>query len=123
MRPPFSHGVTPTNTLLRVFDGFACWRFAHSACIVADPNHSASFRTSASFPAYHQRQKPYIFSEGEVARLLDAASKVTRNPSSPLRPEVIRLAIVLLFTTGIRRGELLALTLGDYNRRGTTLHI
>jgi integrase len=46
-----------------------------------------------------------------------------RNPSSPLRPEAIRLAIALLFTTGIRRGELLALTLGDYNRRESTLHI
>ena len=28
-----------------------------------------------------------------------------------------------MFTTGIRRGELLALTLGDYNRRESTLHI
>jgi integrase/recombinase XerD len=44
-------------------------------------------------------------------------------PSSPFRPEVIRLAIVLLFTTGIRRGELLRLTLGDYNRRDATLLI
>ena len=44
-------------------------------------------------------------------------------PSSPLRPEVIRFAIVLLFTTGIRRGELLRLTLGDYDRRNATLLI
>jgi integrase len=36
---------------------------------------------------------------------------------------MIRLAIVLLFTTGIRRGELLRLTLGDYNRRDATLLI
>jgi integrase len=36
---------------------------------------------------------------------------------------VIRLAIVLLFTTGIRRGELLRLTLGDYNHRDATLLI
>jgi integrase len=46
-----------------------------------------------------------------------------RYPASPLRPEVIRLAIALLFTTGIRRGELLALKLGDYNRQELTLHI
>ena len=75
------------------------------------------------FPTYHQRLKPYIFSESEIAKLLDAASTVARNPSSPLRPEVIRLAIVLLFTTGIRRGELLKLTLGDYDRQQSTLHI
>lgn len=36
---------------------------------------------------------------------------------------MIRLAIVLLFTTGIRRGELLGLTLGDYDRSESTLLI
>jgi integrase/recombinase XerD len=83
-------------------------------CFVPDPR---------SFPAYHQRIKPYIFSEAEVAKVLLAASGLPRNPTSPLRPEVIRLAVVLLFTTGIRRGELLALNLGDYNARESTLHI
>ena len=83
-------------------------------CFVPDPR---------SFPAYHQRITPYIFSEAEVAKLLRAASGLPRNPTSPLRPEVIRLAVVLLFTTGIRRGELLALNLGDYNARESTLHI
>ena len=67
-------------------------------CFVPDPS---------SFPPYHQRLKPHIFSEAEVARLLSAASGLKRNPLSPLRPEAIRLAIILLFTTGIRRGELL----------------
>jgi integrase/recombinase XerD len=76
-----------------------------------------------AFPPYHQGLKPYIFSEKEVVTLLNAASILKRNPVSPLRPEVIRLAIILLFTTGIRRGELLDLTLGDYNRRESTLLI
>ncbi|MEI9974710.1 MAG: tyrosine-type recombinase/integrase [Ignavibacteriota bacterium] len=58
-----------------------------------------------------------------MARLLSAASGLKRSPLSPLRPEAIRLAIILLFTTGIRRGELLHLTIGDYNRRESTLHI
>ncbi len=77
----------------------------------------------SSFPSYHQRLKPYIFSETEVAKLLRAASSLQPNPLSPLRPEVIRLAILLLFTTGIRRGELLNLMVGDYNQRESTLHI
>jgi len=76
-----------------------------------------------SFPAYHQRVKPHIFSDAEVTKLLHAASGLKHNPASPLRPEVIRLAIILLYTTGIRRGELLALKLGDYDRRESTLHI
>lgn len=83
-------------------------------CFVPDPS---------SFPPYHQRVKPYIFSEAEVAKLLRAASGLRRCPASPLRPEVIRLAITLLFTTGIRRDELLALNLADYNRQELTLHI
>ena len=83
-------------------------------CFVPDP---------ALFPRPHQRLQPYIFSEQEVARLLEAAPGLKRVSWSPLRPEVIRLAIVLLFTTGIRRGELLRLTLGDYDRRNATLLI
>jgi integrase/recombinase XerD len=77
----------------------------------------------SSFPAYHQRIRPYIFSEDEVAKLLCTAATLERKPSSPVRPEVIRLAIALLFTTGIRRGELLALRLGDYKRQESTLYI
>jgi len=77
----------------------------------------------ALFPKQHQKLQPYIFSEHEVARLLRAASGLKRGPSSPLRPEVIRLAIVLLFTTGIRRRELLGLTLGVYDPRHATLLI
>jgi integrase/recombinase XerD len=77
----------------------------------------------SSFPPYHQRLTPYIFSEIEVSRLIEAASALKRNPSSPLRPEVTRLAIVLLFTTGVRRGELLNLKLGDYDRHEATLRI
>ena len=77
----------------------------------------------ASFPKCHQRLQPYIFSEQDVARLLRAASGLKRVRSSPLRPEVIRLAIMLLFTTGIRRGELVRLTLGDYDKQNATLLI
>ena len=77
----------------------------------------------ALFPKPHQRLQPYIFSPQEVSELLLAASELKRVPASPLRPEVIRLALVLLFSTGIRRGELLRLTLNDYNRRDATLLI
>jgi integrase/recombinase XerD len=75
------------------------------------------------FPKAHQRLRPYIFSEREVVRLLRAAGKLRRTRHSPLRPEMIRLAIVLLFTTGMRRGELLRLTVGDYDRQKLTLQI
>ena len=83
-------------------------------CFVPDPS---------LFPKPHQRLQPYIFSVEEVAQLLRAASGLKRVSCSPLRPEIIRLAIVLLFTTGIRRGELLRLTLGDCDCRNATLRI
>lgn len=77
----------------------------------------------ALFPPLHQRIRPHIFTEGEIARLLGAAERLAPSPSSPLRREGFRLAIVLLYTTGLRRGELLRLTLGDYDLREHTLLI
>ena len=73
------------------------------------------------FPACHQPRPPFIFAPAEIARLLRAARTLERTPGSPLRPEVFRLAIVLLYTTGLRRGELLRLTIGDYDPRARTL--
>ena len=102
------------NRMLQIYNFCLYRRRTEPRCFVPDP---------ALFPKPHQRHQPYIFSEQEVARLLGAASELKRVPSSPLRPEVIRLAIVPLFTTGIRRGELLRLTLGDYNCRDLTLLI
>jgi integrase/recombinase XerD len=89
-------------------------RRTNPQCYVPDPTW---------FPKPHQRIWPHIFSEQEVARLLTAAARLKRVSWSPLRPEVIRLALVLLFTTGIRRGELLRLTLSDYDRENATLLI
>jgi integrase/recombinase XerD len=98
--------------MLEVYKFCAYRRRTEPECFLPDP---------AAFPPYHQRAKPYIFSEAEVAQLLNAAASLKPSPSTPLRPEVTRLAIILLFTTGIRRGELLNLTLGDYDR-GNTAH-
>lgn len=73
------------------------------------------------FPACHQPRPPYLFTPDEIARLLHATRTLARTPGSPLRPEVFRLAIVLLYTTGLRRGELLRLTIGDYDPRERTV--
>jgi hypothetical protein len=59
----------------------------------------------ALFPPPHPPRRPYIFTEGEIARLLRATRMLARTPSSPLRPDVFRLALVLLYTTGLRRGR------------------
>lgn len=56
-------------------------RRSEPQCFVPDPS---------LFPAYHQTIEPYIFSEGEVAKLLRAASSLKRHSLSPVRPEAIR---------------------------------
>lgn len=83
-------------------------------CFVPDPS---------LFPLPHQTIRPYIFSESDAAQLLAACSRLRRISTSPVRPEVFHLAIALLYTTGIRRGELLRLTVSDYDSKESTLLI
>jgi integrase/recombinase XerD len=78
---------------------------------------------SSLFPLPHQRIRPYIVSESDAAELLAACSRLRRISTSRLRPEVFHLAIALLYTTGIRRRELLRLTVRDYDSTGGTLLI
>lgn len=66
---------------------------------------------------------PTIFGDAEVARMLAACQQLRPHPHSPLLPYVMRLAIVLLYTAGLRRGELPRLTLADVNASDGILHI
>jgi integrase len=90
-------------------------RRASPTCFVPDPHQ---------FPKACQRLRPHIFSEVEVARLLGHCDARPEDPArSPLRWASTRLAIVLLYTTGLRRGELLRLTAQDYDPVAQTLLI
>jgi len=83
-------------------------------CFVPDPS---------LFPAKHTAVRPHIFTELEIVRVLARVAKLARRGNSPLCPEVFRLAIVLLYTAGLRRGELVRLTLSDYDAAEKTLWI
>lgn len=65
--------------------------------------------------------RPYIFEPDEIARLAARACRLARSSTTPLRPEVFHLAIVLLYCTGLRRGELVRLVVGDYDTTERTL--
>lgn len=76
---------------------------------------------STLFPPPSQTITPYIFSPAQVAKLMKAAARLGRRSYSPLRPEVLRLAVVLLYTTGLRIGELLRLVVRDFDPQQGTL--
>jgi integrase len=84
-------------------------------CFLPDPSQ---------FPKARPRVTPYIFSEADVARLLGHCDALPEDSARcPLRWTSIRLAIVLLYATGLRRGELFRLTSQDYDREAHTLLI
>lgn len=55
---------------------------------------------------------PYIYSQDEIRRLLDAVT-ICENPRSKLQPHTCRVLILLLYGAGLRISEALALTLAD----------
>jgi len=66
---------------------------------------------------------PIILEPEQVGRLLVVASLLPATSASPLRAPALRLAIVLLYTCGLRVGELLRLKLGDLEEAGIVLRI
>jgi integrase/recombinase XerD len=101
---------------MRVVRNFCIYRRrAAPDCFVPDP---------CQFPKACPLLRPYILSEVEVARLLGHCDAMPEDPArSPLRWAGTRLAIILLYTTGIRRGELFRLKPQDYDAGNRTLLI
>jgi site-specific recombinase XerD len=92
-------------------------RIVRNLCLYRRRTDAACFVPDARlFPPNHQRRRPHIFSEAEIAHLLTLATALTPTLGSPLRAETYRLALVLLYTAGLRRGELTRLQVGDYDR-------
>lgn len=110
--------LSPNTKLARmqVVRNFCIYRRRMApGCFVPDPSQ---------FPKRCPTLQPYIFSEGEVARLLAYCDAQPEDPArSPLRWASTRLAIVLLYATGLRRGELFRLTPQDYDGGARTLLI
>ena len=78
-------------------------------------------------PLSFARPRPYppraLFEPAQIAELLRMASALPPHSHSPLRPHVVRLAIVLLYTAGLRRGELVRLRMDDVDLRSGVLRI
>jgi site-specific recombinase XerD len=92
-------------------------------CHLARSQPGAFIPDLRTFPKELPHQAPYLLAESEVARLLAATAtlRVTRN--KPLHPQTIRLAFLLLFCCGLRRGEVLRLRLADIDMDQRVLRI
>ena len=64
---------------------------------------------SVTFPKPSPLPHPRLVSAKEMAQVLAAARQLPVSHQNPLRPETVRLALLLLFCCGLRRGELLRL--------------
>jgi len=110
----FAH-LTPTvrRNRMRIVRNFCLYlRRTERGCFVPDPS---------GFPAPHTPRRPHIFSEKQIAKLLCVATGLPRRSTSLLRSQVFRLAVVLLYTAGLRRGELVRLVISDYDATERTL--
>jgi integrase len=78
-------------------------------------------------PLYFVRLLPYrrpvILEPTQVSRMLAVAGNLVPTANSPLLPAVTRLAIIILYTAGLRRGELARLTLDDVEPEAGLLRI
>jgi integrase/recombinase XerD len=78
-------------------------------------------------PLYFARPLPYrspvLVGPGQIGRMLSLTPNLAPSSNSPLRSAVLRLAIVLLYTAGLRRGELVRLTLADVDPQTGVLRI
>lgn len=66
---------------------------------------------------------PVLINPSQIARMLSAADDLSPTPNSRLRPAVLRLAVIILYTAGLRIGELARLQLRDVDERTGVLHI
>ena len=76
-----------------------------------------------AFPRSAPVVAPRLVSEAEMGRVLALVRQLPPSTANPLRAETWYIGLLLLFCCGLRRGELMRLTLGDIQQEQTLLHI
>jgi integrase/recombinase XerD len=83
-------------------------------CFVPDPLY---------FPRKVPPIQPVIVGPADIARMLQAIDAWRPHPQVPLRKAAYRISVILLYTAGLRLGELTRLTLNDVDLKSRTLRI
>jgi integrase/recombinase XerD len=78
---------------------------------------------SSHFPRRVQARQPVIFGPSEVSRMLRVAEAYPTPTHFPLYVPTARIAVVLLYTAGLRRAELAHLALSDVDLNAGTIRI
>lgn len=71
------------------------------------------------FPGERQRPLPYIYTADEARRLVEAAARL--GPAGSIRPRTVSTVLALLFATGLRISEALALRMDDVTPDGVVI--
>lgn len=79
-----------------------------------DPQHEIP--SNFHFPALRQRPVPYIYTTEEARRLIEVATQI--GPANSIRPHVVSTVLALIFATGLRISEALALRMTDLTSDG-----
>ncbi len=115
-RASFS-GLSPNSRIVyeRIVYNFCRYRRRREPdCFLPDPD---SFARRGPSPL------PTLIEPEQIEQLLIHLAGVRPKRHERLRPRVLRMAIILLYTTGIRRGELIRLTLADVDAEQGVLFI
>ena len=82
-----------------------------------DPGHEIP--PNHHFPGKRQRPVPYIFTPDEARRLVETAARL--GPAGSSRPRTVSTMLALLFATGIRISEALAVRVADVTPDGLVI--
>ena len=82
-----------------------------------DPRHEIP--PNDHFPGKRQRPVPYIYSPDEARRLVEAAAQL--GPVASSRPRTVSTMLALLFATGLRISEALAVRMADVTPDGLVI--
>jgi integrase len=97
--------------LFQIVVGFA--RYLHAE----DPRHEIP--PSHHFPGGRARPLPYIYTAHDARRLVETAARL--GPAEAIRPHTVSTVLALLFATGLRISEALALRMGDVTPDGLVI--